>query len=91
MWMALESAGIHHTCKISPPKCMKSHLTGTNESLGSRHTGIEDHQAQEDWQPSHMNVAVADSPMVTVHRISDAQNEKPLSLYLLHSELFYSI
>ena len=48
-------------------------------------------QAQEDWQPSHMNVAVADSPMVTVHRISDAQNEKPLSLYLLHSELFYSI
>ena len=56
----------------------ETHLTGTNEYLGSRHTGIEDHQAQEDWQPSHMNVA-------------DAQNEKPLSLYLLHSELFYSI
>ncbi len=45
-------------------------------------------QAQEDWQPSHLNIAVADGSHVAVCRFSDAQNEKPLSLHLLHGELY---
>jgi glutamine amidotransferase len=48
-------------------------------------------QGRDDWEPSYLNVAVADGSHVAVCRFTDASDDEPESLHLLHGELYEPI